>query len=83
MEVVGRSRAWHKVRALAVAGVVAAWVISTPTKAAPADQPSYRRLIELESTRSFSDGLTAALASSDTSLAGRAAQSETRLVSPL
>jgi peptidyl-prolyl cis-trans isomerase B (cyclophilin B) len=73
MEVVGRSRAWHKVRALAVAGVVAAWVISTPTKAAPADQPSYRRLIELESTRSFSDGLTAALASSDTSLAGRAA----------
>jgi peptidyl-prolyl cis-trans isomerase B (cyclophilin B) len=74
MEVVGQSLAYNKVRALvALAGVVAASVVITPVGAAPAEQPGYRRLVELESTRSFSDELTAALTSSDESLAGRAA----------
>jgi cyclophilin family peptidyl-prolyl cis-trans isomerase/HEAT repeat protein len=45
----------------------------SPVGAAPDEQPGYRRLVELESTRTFSDELTAALASSDTNLAGRAA----------
>ena len=55
------------------AAVVAASAVLSPLGAAPAEQPGYRRLVELESTRSFSDELTAALASSDASLAGRAA----------
>ena len=75
MEVIGRSLACLKVRTfLAVAGVVTAGlVVLTPVRAAPGEQPGYRRLVELESTRSFSDELTAALASSDARLAGRAA----------
>jgi len=74
MEVVGQSLAYYKVRALvALAGVVAASAVLAPVAAAPGEQTGYRRLVDLESTRSFSDELTAALASSDTSLAGRAA----------
>jgi len=74
MEVVGQSLAYNKVRALvALAGVVAASAVLAPVGAAPAEQSGYRRLVELESTRSFSDELTAALASSDANLAGRAA----------
>ena len=74
MEVVGQSLAYYKVRALvALAGVVAASAVLAPVGAAPAEQSGYRRLVELESTRSFSDELTAALASSDANLAGRAA----------
>jgi peptidyl-prolyl cis-trans isomerase B (cyclophilin B) len=75
MEVVGRSCAFVTVRALiAVAGVVAAaGVVLAPVGAAPGEQPGYRRLVELESTRSFSDELTAMLASGDARMAGRAA----------
>jgi peptidyl-prolyl cis-trans isomerase B (cyclophilin B) len=75
MEVVGRSSACVKVRALiTVAGVVAAaGVVLAPVGAAPGEQPAYRRLVELESTRSFSDELTAMLASGDVKVAGRAA----------
>jgi len=74
MEVVGRSIDYYKVRAVrALAGVVAAVAILTPVAAAPGEQPGYRRLVELESARTFSDELTAALASGDAGLAGRAA----------
>src|ERR1700681_2711044 len=75
MEVVGRSCAFVTVRALvAVAGVVAAaGLVLAPVGAAPGEQPGYRRLVELESTRSFSDELTAMLASGDARVAGRAA----------
>ena len=75
MEVIGLSRACIKVRAvLALAGVVSAGgLVLTPVGAAPGEQPGYRRLVELESTRTFSDELTAALASDDARLAGRAA----------
>ncbi len=75
MEVVGRGFVYVKVRALiAVAGVVAAaGVVLCPVAAAPGEQPGYRRLVELESTRSFSDELTAVLASGDGRVAGRAA----------
>ena len=75
VEVVGRGFAYAKVRALiAVAGVVAAaGIVLAPVGAAPGEQPGYRRLVELESTRSFSDELTAVLASGDARVAGRAA----------
>jgi peptidyl-prolyl cis-trans isomerase B (cyclophilin B) len=74
MFVVGRSIAYYKVRAVhALAGVVAAVAILSPVGAAPGEQPGYRRFVELESARTFSDELTAALASGDAGLAGRAA----------
>ena len=75
MEVVGRGFGFIKVRALiVVAGVVAAaGVVLAPVGAAPGEQPGYRRLVELESTRTFSDELTAPLASGDARLAGRTA----------
>jgi peptidyl-prolyl cis-trans isomerase B (cyclophilin B) len=74
MIVVGRSVAYNKVRAVrALAGVVAAVALLAPAGAAPGEQPGYRRLVELESARTFSDELTAALASADAGLAGRAA----------
>jgi peptidyl-prolyl cis-trans isomerase B (cyclophilin B) len=75
MIVVGRRAAYYKVRALlAVAAVVgAAGIVLAPVQAAPGEQPGYRRLVELESSRTFSDELTAALASGDARLAGRAA----------
>ncbi|HWT04711.1 MAG TPA: hypothetical protein VN224_03055, partial [Xanthomonadales bacterium] len=74
MEVVGLSIDYYKVRAVrALAGVVAAVAILTPVGAAPGEQPGYRRFVELESARTFSDELTAALASTDAGLAGRAA----------
>ncbi len=47
--------------------------VGVPAHAAPGEQPGYRRLVELESTRVFSDELTAALNGPDISLAGRAA----------
>ena len=75
MEVVGRRAAHVYGRALTVlAGVAAATgVVLCPFPAAPAEQLGYRRLVELESARSFSVELTAALASGDARLAGRAA----------
>ena len=74
MEVVGASIVYYKVRAVrALAGVVAAVAILSPVQAAPGEQPGYRRLVELESARTFSDELTAMLASGDAGLAGRAA----------
>ncbi len=75
MEVVGRRLADTFGRALTVlAGVVAAMgVVLCPSPAARNEQPGYRRLVELESTRTFSVELTAALASKDARLAGRAA----------
>jgi peptidyl-prolyl cis-trans isomerase B (cyclophilin B) len=74
MEVVVASIDYYKVRAFrALAGVVAAVAILAPVAAAPGEQPGYRRLVELESARTFSDELTAALASGDAGLAGRAA----------
>lgn len=74
MEVVGQSRVRKRVRALvAAAGVVVAAAVLSPVAAAPGEQPGYRRLVELESARTFSDELTAALASPDANVAGRAA----------
>src|SRR5665213_3060924 len=74
MSVVGWITACIKVRAvLTIAGVVTAAGVLAPVSAAPDEQTGYRRLAELESTRTFSDELTAALASSDARLAGRAA----------
>jgi peptidyl-prolyl cis-trans isomerase B (cyclophilin B) len=75
MSIVGRNVAYSRVRAvLAVAGVVAAAsIVFAPVGAAPGEQLGYRRLVELESSRTFSDELTAALASGDARLAGRAA----------
>jgi len=74
MNVVGRRAAFKQVRAvIALAAVVAAAGVLAPVSAAPGEQPGYRRLVELESARTFSDELTAALASTDARLAGRAA----------
>src|ERR1700694_4370388 len=74
MNVIGEGAASIKVRAvIALATVVAATGILAPVLAAPDEQLGYRRLVELESTRTFSDELTAALASSDARLAARAA----------
>lgn len=76
MDVFGRKFAYSKVRAVfAVAWVVfsAAVFVLAPVQAAPGEQTGYRRLVELESSRTFSDELTAALASGDARLAGRAA----------
>jgi peptidyl-prolyl cis-trans isomerase B (cyclophilin B) len=74
MNVVGRKPAFKQVHAvIAVAAVVAAAGVLAPSSAAPGEQPGYRRLVELESARTFSDELTAALASTDARLAGRAA----------
>jgi len=75
MFVVGQRSAYNKVRAvLAAAAVVgAAGIVLAPVQAAPGEQPGYRRLVELESSRTFSDELTAVLASGDARLAGRAA----------
>ncbi len=47
--------------------------IGVPAHAAPDEQPGYRRLVELESARTFSDELTTALEGPDVNLAGRAA----------
>src|ERR1035437_1826174 len=74
MNVIGWTTACIKVRAvLTIAGVVTAAGVLAPVSAAPDEQLGYRRLVELESTRTFSDELTAALASGDARLAGRAA----------
>ncbi len=75
MFVVQPSRACVGIRLLLVATAVvaAAGMILTPISAAPEDQPGYRRLVELESTRTFSTELVVALAAKDTGLAGRAA----------
>lgn len=75
MEVFGRIAACVQMRGFLAAAMVvsAACMVLTPVGAAPDEQPMYRRLVELESTRTFSDQLTAALASSDARVAGRAA----------
>ncbi|BDE05593.1 hypothetical protein WPS_08690 [Vulcanimicrobium alpinum] len=64
-----------KNRVLFFAGLVVctACTILAPVGAARNEQPGYRRLIELESTRAFSDELAALLASGDVRQAGRAA----------
>ena len=74
MNVIGWSPACIQVRAvITIAVVVTAAGVLAPVSAAPDEQLGYRRLVELESTRTFSDELTAALASGDARLAGRAA----------
>jgi peptidyl-prolyl cis-trans isomerase B (cyclophilin B) len=74
MNVVGWTTACIRIRTvLTIAGVVTAAGVLAPVSAAPDEQLGYRRLVELESTRTFSDELTAALASGDARLAGRAA----------
>lgn len=75
MQVVRKLLACAKLRTvLAAAGVVAAAsFVLTPVSAAPGEEPRYRQLVELESTRTFSDELSTALVSGDTRLAGRAA----------
>ena len=74
MNVIGRIAECIKVRTVVtLAGVVAAAGVLAPVSAAPDEQLGYRRLAELESTRTFSDELTVALASGDARLAGRAA----------
>ncbi len=74
MNVIGRRPSANEVRAvLTVAAVAAAIGVLAPVSAARGEQTSYRRLVELESTRTYSDELTAALASRDARLAGRAA----------
>jgi peptidyl-prolyl cis-trans isomerase B (cyclophilin B) len=74
MNVIGRGTAGLKVRAVfAWAVVVTVAGILAPVSAAQDEQTGYRRLVELESARTFSDELTAALASPDARLAGRAA----------
>jgi len=74
MNVIGRRPQRDEVRAvITVAAVVAAFGVLAPVSAAPGEPIEYRRLVELESTRTFSDELTAALASTDARLAGRAA----------
>jgi peptidyl-prolyl cis-trans isomerase B (cyclophilin B) len=73
MNVIGRMAAHLQVRAVFAGAAVAAAGILAPVSAAQDEQPGYRRLVELESTRTFSVELTAALASPDARLAGRAA----------
>jgi peptidyl-prolyl cis-trans isomerase B (cyclophilin B) len=75
MDVIDRNRAYVRIRGiLAAAGVVSlAAVALAPVSAAPGEQTGYRRLVALESSRTFSDELTAVLASEDARLAGRAA----------
>ena len=74
MNVIGWSSACIQVRAvITIAVAVTAAGVLAPVSAAPDEQLGYRRLVELESTRTFSDELTAALASGDARLAGRAA----------
>jgi peptidyl-prolyl cis-trans isomerase B (cyclophilin B) len=74
MNVIGDGTGGNRVRAvIALATVVAAAGILAPVGAALDEQTGYRRLVELESTRTFSDELTAALASRDARLAARAA----------
>ncbi|MEO7039041.1 MAG: hypothetical protein ABI186_03315 [Candidatus Elarobacter sp.] len=75
MEVIVRKNMYVRVwRVLTAVGVVTgAGLVLSPVSAAPGEQPGYRRLVELESTRTFSGELAAALASRDAGLAGRAA----------
>jgi len=72
MEVVPRRAVRTRFR-LAFAVMIATATVALPATSAPGEQPGYRRLVELESTRTFSDDLTAALASPDANLAARAA----------
>lgn len=59
--------------AVAVAAVVAATGVMLPVMAPAAEQPGYRRLVEIESSRTFSEELLVDLVSNDTRLAARAA----------
>ena len=56
-----------------IAAVCATAALVAPVAAAPGEVPGYRRFVELESARSYSDGLAAAIASRDAVVAGRAA----------
>ena len=75
MDVVVEMIACIKFRVLlaAVAVVTAACLVLAPVLGAPGEQIDYRRLVEFESTRTYSDELTVALASRDVRVAGRAA----------
>jgi len=75
MDVVVEMIACIKFRVLlaAVAVVTAACMVLAPVLGAPGEQIDYRRLVEFESTRTYSDELTVALASRDVRVAGRAA----------
>jgi cyclophilin family peptidyl-prolyl cis-trans isomerase/HEAT repeat protein len=75
MRVVGRKASRKQVRRTVLAGLaaVAAITVLAPVGAAPGEQPGYRRLVGLESTRTYSDDLAAALTSGDVRIAGRAA----------
>src|SRR5260370_26752316 len=75
MDVVVEMIACIKFRVLlaAAAVVTAAFVVLAPVEGAPGEQIDYRRLVEFESTRTYSDELTVALASRDVRVAGRAA----------
>lgn len=64
-------RVWRVLPAVGV--VTVAGLILSPVSAVSGEQPGYRRLVELESARTFSDELTAALVSGDARKAGRAA----------
>lgn len=73
MEVVPRSAVRAPFHLVIASVMVATATVALPAASAPGEQPGYRRLVELESARTFSDDLTAALASPDANLAGRAA----------
>ncbi len=75
MEVVVGKIACIKIRVLLAAAAVgtAACMVLAPVEGAPGEQTDYRRLVEFESTRTYSDELTVALASRDVRVAGRAA----------
>jgi peptidyl-prolyl cis-trans isomerase B (cyclophilin B) len=75
MQVIRKLLACAKLRTVLAAAevVAAASFVLTPVSAAPGEEPGYRQLVELESTRSFSGELSAALVSRDVRLAGRAA----------
>jgi peptidyl-prolyl cis-trans isomerase B (cyclophilin B) len=75
MDVVVEKIACIKFRVLlgAVAVVTAACMVLAPVEGAPGEQINYRRLVEFESTRTYSDELAVALASRDVRVAGRAA----------
>ena len=73
MEVVCRSAVRAPVRLGLAALILAIAALALPVESAPGEQPGYRRIVELESARTFSEELTAALVSPDPNLAGRAA----------
>ena len=75
MKVVRETAAFVKIRATytiaTVVGVIG--VALTTVAVAPGEEPGYRRLVELESTRTYADDLAAMLAARDERTAARAA----------